>query len=194
MATPFQILGLGHTNCDRTIKTKYRELSMQWHPDRNPGCTVCEQRFKRINNAYEFLKDPLNRRRFLEKYNFWKKPIHGKTYKQTIRVKRVDASEGKEIEVHLPNLRDRGAPERVFRVNLPQGITEGKTIRLRGLGYPGKDGGGDGCALLKVKYLKERKSKWIRIAVPATISLVVIVYLSYTSSDSFASILQSAVH
>lgn len=44
-----------------TIKSAYRKLAMQYHPDRNPGCDVSEGKFKSLNEAYDCLKDPQKR-------------------------------------------------------------------------------------------------------------------------------------
>src|SRR4029078_608306 len=39
----------------------YRRLAMQYHPDRNPGDTTAEHKFKEINEAYDILKDEQKR-------------------------------------------------------------------------------------------------------------------------------------
>jgi molecular chaperone DnaJ len=44
-----------------TIKSAYRKLAMECHPDRNPGDAEAEAKFKTINAAYECLKDPQRR-------------------------------------------------------------------------------------------------------------------------------------
>ncbi|MHA6317476.1 molecular chaperone DnaJ [Altererythrobacter sp. CAU 1778] len=57
----YELLGVERTADDRTIKTAYRKLAMQYHPDRNPGCDDSEARFKAISAAYDCLKDPQKR-------------------------------------------------------------------------------------------------------------------------------------
>lgn len=53
----YETLGVSRTITEGELKTAYRKLAMQWHPDRNPGDKDCEHKFKEINEAYDVLKD-----------------------------------------------------------------------------------------------------------------------------------------
>jgi molecular chaperone DnaJ len=57
----YELLQVERTADERTIKSAYRKLAMECHPDRNPGCKVSEEKFKAISQAYECLKDPQKR-------------------------------------------------------------------------------------------------------------------------------------
>ncbi len=57
----YELLEVERTADDKTIKTSYRRLAMQCHPDRNPGCADSEAKFKAISEAYDCLKDPQKR-------------------------------------------------------------------------------------------------------------------------------------
>jgi len=57
----YELLQVERTADDKTIKSSYRRLAMECHPDRNPGCTISEEKFKAISEAYDCLKDPQKR-------------------------------------------------------------------------------------------------------------------------------------
>jgi molecular chaperone DnaJ len=57
----YEVLSVTRTASDGELKTSYRKLAMQWHPDKNPGNAECEAKFKEINEAYDCLKDPQKR-------------------------------------------------------------------------------------------------------------------------------------
>ncbi|MBL8576861.1 MAG: molecular chaperone DnaJ [Mesorhizobium sp.] len=57
----YETLGVERSADEKVLKTAFRKLAMQFHPDRNPGDQSCEIRFKEINEAYECLKDPQKR-------------------------------------------------------------------------------------------------------------------------------------
>ena len=57
----YEILGVSRDADGGTIKSAYRKLAMKHHPDRNPGCSESEAKFKAISVAYDCLKDPQKR-------------------------------------------------------------------------------------------------------------------------------------
>ena len=57
----YEVLGVERTASIEVIKSAYRKLAKEHHPDRNDGCTTAESRFKEISEAYDILKDEQKR-------------------------------------------------------------------------------------------------------------------------------------
>lgn len=57
----YELLQVERTADDKAIKSAYRRLAMECHPDRNGGCKDQEAKFKAISEAYDCLKDPQKR-------------------------------------------------------------------------------------------------------------------------------------
>ena len=60
----YSILGVNRNASEREIKQAYRRLARKHHPDINPGDKSAEQKFKRINEAYEVLSDKEKRHKY----------------------------------------------------------------------------------------------------------------------------------
>ncbi len=54
----YETLEVVRTIDEGGLKTAFRKLAMKWHPDKTPGDSSSEVKFKEINEAYEVLKDP----------------------------------------------------------------------------------------------------------------------------------------
>ena len=55
------ILGLSHDFDEKELKKAFRREARKWHPDLNKNDLNAEERFKLINEAYEYLRDPQKR-------------------------------------------------------------------------------------------------------------------------------------
>lgn len=60
----YQILSVQRSASNDEIRTAYRKLAKQYHPDRNPGDQSAEETFKKISAAFNVLGDPEKRRRY----------------------------------------------------------------------------------------------------------------------------------
>ncbi len=60
----YEVLGVTRTATEVDLKKAYRQLALQYHPDRNPGDKGSEERFKEVNEAYAVLSDPDKRAQY----------------------------------------------------------------------------------------------------------------------------------
>ena len=53
----YQTLGVGRDATKTDVQKAYRKLARKYHPDMNPGDDKAQERFKRIQEAYDVLSD-----------------------------------------------------------------------------------------------------------------------------------------
>ena len=63
------ILGLSKDFDDSDLKKAFRREARKWHPDLNKNDINAEERFKLINEAYEFLRDPHKRSKLINDFS-----------------------------------------------------------------------------------------------------------------------------
>ena len=64
MADPYSTLGVARTASEKDIKSAYRKLAKELHPDRNRDNPSAAERFSKVTQAYDLLSDKDKRARF----------------------------------------------------------------------------------------------------------------------------------
>src|SRR5215813_12411013 len=60
----YEVLGVGRSASEQELKTAYRRLAHQHHPDKNQSDPEAEERFKEAAEAYSVLSNPEQRQRY----------------------------------------------------------------------------------------------------------------------------------
>ncbi len=79
MSTLYDILELSPSATPEDIRSAFRRLSKQYHPDVNEDAAWSELQFKELNHAYQILSDPALRREYDQSVPV---PENKKKYKQ----------------------------------------------------------------------------------------------------------------
>lgn len=64
MTDYYELLGISKSATADEVKKAYRKKAIQYHPDKNPGDTESEKKFKEISEAYEVLSDDKKRQMY----------------------------------------------------------------------------------------------------------------------------------
>ena len=60
----YKILGVEKNASQEEIKSAYRKLAKQYHPDLHPGDNAAAEKFKEVNEAYSVLGDAEKRKKY----------------------------------------------------------------------------------------------------------------------------------
>lgn len=69
----YATLGLTKTATEDELKKAYRKLAQKYHPDKNQGDNLAEEKFKDIQEAYQVLSDPDKRAKYDRLGSNWNK-------------------------------------------------------------------------------------------------------------------------
>ena len=70
--TYYSTLGISKNASDKDIKAAYRKLARKLHPDVNPEDSRAQEQFKKVNEAYEVIGDPVRRKDYDQFGDNWK--------------------------------------------------------------------------------------------------------------------------
>jgi DnaJ-class molecular chaperone len=171
----YEILGVQRDANKAEVKTAFRKLARELHPDVNDHDPKAEEKFKEAAEAYEVLSDP-ERRRAYDTYGreglrsgggqagfgsvedifqaFFggsfgfevrRGPMRGQDLIHTVEISAVDAMLGTKIMVP--------SHEGEREVDLPPGTQPGSQFALRGHGMPGVNGGPPGDLVIAVQVI-----------------------------------------
>src|SRR5580692_5535088 len=66
----YEALGVDRNANAEDIRKAYRKLARKHHPDLNPGDKAAEDRFKKVQEAYDILSEP-KKRQMYDQYGFY---------------------------------------------------------------------------------------------------------------------------
>ncbi len=189
MKDPYAILGVAPGAGAEELKSAYRRLARELHPDIDPGNPWAEDEFKELAAAYDLLSDPGRRARFEggepaapRKRPSRPKPkqpkqgtkrsktaglkIKGANVEYSLRVDFMEAALGARRHISMTT-------GKRLKVSIPPGTEDGRVLRLKGQGMSGIGGAADGNALVEILVdphpVFRRDGNDIHVDVPVTL-------------------------
>jgi|HubBroStandDraft_1064217.scaffolds.fasta_scaffold00087_37 DnaJ-class molecular chaperone len=198
MLDPYAILQVGREVSQDEIKRSYRKLAKAFHPDLHPDNPLSLRRFKDISSAYDLLSDEAKRQRYdralapaaadpaapadgrfeagLDSFfsgRGWGHrpdgsgpPRRGADIFQTLKLDFTEAALGTRKRIVVKD-------ERAVDVIVPALTEDGQTLRLKGQGEPGSNGGLSGDVLVEIAVARHdlftRSDLDIHMVLPVTV-------------------------
>lgn len=66
----YEVFEISNSVSDSELKNQYKKLVMKYHPDKNPQCQTCQDKFTSIMDAWEVLGNPEKRKSYDESSGF----------------------------------------------------------------------------------------------------------------------------
>lgn len=160
----YSILGVAKTASSDEIKTAYRKLAKEHHPDRTGGD---DSQFKKINEAYDTLKDP-QRRQIYDRPQTQKQYQYNTQNMNDIyeaffgqrRAMRKNADIAISVKIELEEVLSgkdiigryklHSGKDEVATIKIPPGVESGVTMRYHGLGDDSVNSAPRGDLLVKI--------------------------------------------
>lgn len=177
----YAVLQVTRDASDSEIKKAYRKLARSYHPDTNSSPDAVET-FKMVAEAYETLRDPIMRRHYDLAVSFGGRNqfdlldatlqnlfsgvfkidptlnpfetnsvLRGRDIELVVMISASEATEGTTVAIP-------GGTQTIptpIRVKIPQGVSDGQRIRLRGLGDTPAGVGENGDLYMKVSVVPD---------------------------------------
>ncbi len=130
----YATLGLDRSCTDAQIRTAYRLLAKQHHPDVNGGSRIAVAQTQALNAAYEILSDPARRRDYDCELAARKKPAirtggADRNLTKEIQLRIEEFLRGTRLEVRVTGA-DPGTPVEVHELLIPPNTAPGVRFRL----------------------------------------------------------------
>jgi molecular chaperone DnaJ len=98
----YRILQVEPVASPQEIKKSFRRLALKFHPDKNAGDHLAEAQFKEIQEAYEVLSDPHQRREY--NYKRWHLRSLGKSYTERALTPAAILEECKALKSYIDSM------------------------------------------------------------------------------------------
>ena len=183
MADPYSTLGVARNATEKDIKSAYRKLAKELHPDRNKDNPKAAERFSDVTKAYDLLSDKDKRAQFdrgeidaegnpampfgMGGATAGRRPPpprKGANVQYRLRVPFTDAAALKPQRITL-------ADGKTIDLKLPAGVEDGTQMRLSGKGEPGPAGNGDALVTIMIEPhpFFRRDGDDVRLELPVTL-------------------------
>lgn len=135
-ANPYDVLGLPADCTENQIRSAFRLLAKQYHPDVNRGSAAAVRQTQELNAAYEILGDPARRAAF-DQAQAVPAPGAARTaggraechVTQEIQLGARELVRGTQLEIRVIEPTNPGRPE-LYALTIPAGTTPGARFRV----------------------------------------------------------------